>query len=94
MPQDLIQVHARIKGRVQGVGFRYWTQRTAESLSLGGWVMNMPDGSVEAAFEGTREQVEKMVAAARKGPQFGKVDDIELVWRDSVGEFKEFEVRY
>ncbi len=61
-------VHAVIEGRVQAVGFRYWTAREAEMLSLQGWVRNRRDGTVEALFAGPEAAVDAMVEACRRGP--------------------------
>lgn len=61
-------VLARITGRVQGVGFRYWTQAQASSLGLSGWVRNEPDGSVAALMSGDDGQVAVMVERLRRGP--------------------------
>ena len=60
-------VHAVIEGRVQAVGFRYWTAREAEALSLRGWVRNRRDGTVEALFAGPEEAVDAILDACRRG---------------------------
>ena len=60
-------VHVLIHGRVQGVGFRAWTQHQAELHGLKGWVRNRRDGSVEAVFSGPADLVEVMLKACRKG---------------------------
>ena len=66
-------VHAVIEGRVQAVGFRYWTAREAEALSLRGWVRNRRDGTVEALFAGPEVAVDAMVEACRWGPPSARV---------------------
>ena len=66
-------VHAVIEGRVQAVGFRYWTAREAEALSLRGWVRNRRDGTVEVLFAGPEAAVDAMVDACRRGPPAAKV---------------------
>lgn len=71
-------VRALIRGRVQGVGFRVWTQRQAELHYLDGWVRNRRDGSVEAAFAGPPEAVEAMLKACRQGPRGSRVDAVEV----------------
>jgi acylphosphatase len=73
---DVIR-HVMIRGRVQGVGFRYWTTCEAIRLGLAGWVRNRRDGSVEALFVGSAEVVAKMVARCRMGPESARVDVIE-----------------
>lgn len=69
-------VLARVSGRVQGVGFRAWTRRTALGLGLGGWVRNRPDGSVEALIVGPRAAVAAMLSALREGPARAEVRDL------------------
>jgi acylphosphatase len=66
-----------IRGRVQAVGFRYWTRRTAAARGLQGWVRNRRDGSVEAAFAGTEQAVAEMIKLCRRGPDAARVDSIE-----------------
>jgi acylphosphatase len=76
---DHRSVLVRISGRVQGVGFRDWTHRRAADLGLSGWVRNLASGEVEALFSGPRDAVDKMLAAARRGPQLARVDDVTIV---------------
>jgi acylphosphatase len=71
---------------VQGVGFRYQTRSRAQSLGLAGFVANLPDGSVEAAFEGDDEPVESMVEWCRHGPRGARVEDVEVSWEQPTGE--------
>lgn len=63
-----------LSGRVQGVGFRAWTERTARSLGLSGWVRNRRDGSVEAVFAGPPELVDDMISRCRRGPDHARVE--------------------
>lgn len=65
-----------IRGRVQGVGYRAWTEREAILRGLEGWVRNRRDGSVEALFAGPELVVGAMIGACRKGPALARVDDI------------------
>ena len=67
----------RITGRVQGVGFRVWTQREALRLGLRGWVRNEPDGSVSALIAGPNEAVAEMLKAFRQGPSGAGVRNVE-----------------
>src|SRR3954454_22733323 len=66
-----------IRGRVQGVGFRYWTRRTATARRLEGWVRNRRDGSVEAVFAGPGQMVADMIVLCRRGPDAARVDQVE-----------------
>lgn len=63
----MVRVHVVITGKVQGVGYRYHTQRFAEGLGLAGWVRNLPDGRVEAVFEGESALVDRIVAWCHQG---------------------------
>jgi acylphosphatase len=70
-----------VQGHVQGVFFRETTRRRALADGVAGWVRNLPDGSVEAVFEGERDAVDRLVAFMRDGPRGARVD-----WVDVVGE--------
>jgi acylphosphatase len=70
-----------VSGRVQGVGFRYFTQDTARREGLTGVVRNLPDGRVEAVAEGDRESLDRFEAALRRGPSHARVDSVAI---DSV----------
>ena len=71
-------VTVRIEGRVQGVFYRAWTEETARSLGLDGWVRNASDGSVEAVFSGPAAQVEEMLRLCRRGPRDAKVTAVTI----------------
>lgn len=76
-----------IKGRVQGVAYRDWTQRRAETLGLGGWVRNRRDGSVEALFSGSDEAVAGMIEACRQGPPMADVAEVRIVSETEAPEY-------
>jgi acylphosphatase len=65
-----------ITGRVQGVGFRYFTEAAAARAGVHGWVRNNPDGSVEAFLEGEETAVDAVEAALRRGPSSCQVDNV------------------
>jgi acylphosphatase len=69
--------HAIIRGRVQGVGYRAWTEVTALERGLQGWVRNRRVGSVEALFAGSQDAVAGMIEACRAGPRGSRVDSID-----------------
>ena len=73
-------------GRVQGVFYRASCARRARGLGLTGYVRNLPDGRVEAAFEGPDAAVDEMVAWSGVGPDFANVDRLDAVAEDPVGE--------
>src|SRR5258705_13012223 len=66
-----------IRGRVQGVGYRYWVEQQATAHAVEGWVRNRRDGSVEALFAGPEDVVSNMVAACRRGPSSARVDAVD-----------------
>ena len=66
-----------IRGRVQGVGYRYWLEHQAVAHDLEGWVRNRRDGSVEALFAGPEDVVSNMVASCRRGPSSARVDAVD-----------------
>lgn len=66
-----------VRGRVQGVGFRYFTERAAVSESISGWVRNLPDGSVEVEAHGQPDAMERFERAIRMGPAGSRVSDVE-----------------
>jgi acylphosphatase len=72
-------VRVLIGGRVQGVGFRYWTERVAQELGLSGWVRNRRDGSVEALFAGSADAVAEMLGRCRDGPIGAMVGSVRIV---------------
>jgi len=74
-------VHFRVSGRVQGVGFRQATLRTAQSLNLAGWVKNLPDGRVETYAEGESSAIDRLLTWSHRGPQHSQVDHVELMSR-------------
>ena len=67
-----------VTGRVQGVGFRYFTVRCANDLGLCGWVRNLPDGSVETAIQGQDEKIEEMIGLLKQGPGAANVSGLEI----------------
>ena len=77
--KDVRTVRVRVEGRVQGVGYRYWTERTAAGLGLSGWVRNRRDGSVEAVLSGTPEAVARMLERCREGPPSARVTAVTIL---------------
>ncbi len=67
--------HVIVRGIVQGVGFRYWTQREAVGLGLRGWVRNLFDGRVEIVLQGEKSAVDTMVARCKGGPSSADVQE-------------------
>jgi acylphosphatase len=82
---------ARITGRVQGVGFRWWVRRRAEGLGLTGWVMNAPDErSVELVAEGPPDALDELERLVRHGPSGAVVDAVDARREAASGEYHAF----
>ena len=88
-----IRARVVVKGLVQGVNFRRYTQETALRHNVSGWVSNLPDGSVEACLEGEAAAVDAVIAWCRTGPSWGRVDEVIVKKEEYRGEFDGFEVR-
>ncbi|RME66160.1 MAG: acylphosphatase [Nitrospirae bacterium] len=88
------RAHLWIEGRVQGVFYRAWTRQMATGLGLKGWVKNLPDGRVEAVFEGPEEKVQEAIKHCWQGPPAARVTDIDIQWEEPEGDYKGFEIRY
>lgn len=92
MATDTICLHALVSGRVQGVGYRYSTQKQARLLGLVGWVRNLFDGRVEAMIQGNRSQVNTMLRWMQAGPISAQVDEV-VTETHPLQPFEEFEIR-
>lgn len=93
VPTTFIQARLLISGRVQGVGYRFSTAARAKHLELQGWVRNLPDGRVEAVFEGKKWQIEQMINWCYTGPSAAVVRDVETRYEPSQG-LQGFDIRY
>lgn len=91
---NTVQKHLVIQGRVQGVGFRYFTRQHADDLDLTGWVKNLPDGSVETVISGEPDSVEEMLRRLQKGPVSARVDNVKEIRSGNEREsFRDFSIR-
>jgi len=90
---ELLRLRVVISGRVQGVGFRWYARAQARALGLVGWIRNMPDGRVEAVFQGPRESVEAMTEWCHEGSPSADVRDVFVSDEPVVGRESDFEVR-
>ena len=89
----MARVDATVRGRVQGVGFRYWVLRVAMDSGLTGWVANAQDGSLRCVAEGPRADLERFVTALEAGPAGALVDHVATTWSPPTGTFRSFEIR-
>lgn len=89
-----VQLFVIITGRVQGVGFRNFTQLNAKQIGINGYAKNLPNGTVEVVAEGDKSQLDALVALLKKGPRYARVDSIEINERPFTGEYKTFGIRY
>jgi acylphosphatase len=87
------RVHVFVSGNVQGVFFRQKTKQQAENFGVNGWVRNLPDGRVEAVFEGEEEAVKALVDYCHQGPSSAKVTGVDVRRESYRGEFSGFETR-
>ena len=92
-PLEKSSVHLNISGRVQGVYYRASMLQEAQRLGLTGWVMNRPDGSVEAVAEGWKAKIEELIAWCRQGPQGARVAGVEVTWQKPENSFFGFAIR-
>ncbi len=81
------RAHVFVSGRVQGVFFRQKTKQQAQSLGVKGWVRNLPDGRVEAVFEGEEDAVKALVEYCHHGPSYSRVENVEVNYESYSGEF-------
>jgi acylphosphatase len=88
-----IRATVTVKGLVQGVCFRQYTQQTAITLNVTGWVRNLPDGSVAGCFEGEEKDVRALVEWCRRGPQWARVEEVTVENEPFRGEFRGFNIR-
>ncbi len=89
-----MQLFVLISGKVQGVGFRNFTQMNAKQLGINGYAKNLPNGKVEVVAEGDKAQLDALVAFLKKGPRFARVDSLDVDERSFTGEYKTFGIRY
>lgn len=82
-----------ISGRVQGVGFRYFTQNAAVREGVAGWVQNLPDGRVEAFVEGDEDAVTRVERALRSGPPGARVENVDVQDEEAAGALKSFRIK-
>ena len=91
---DTVQLHATVRGYVQGVGFRAFVCRRAYALGLVGYVRNTREGDVEVLAEGPRRGAEALLGDLQRGPGEAEVSSVDTAWGKPQGGLTRFEVRY
>ncbi len=91
---ERVRLRAVVHGIVQGVSFRYYTQREARRLGLRGYVRNCSDGTVEVVAEGPRRAVDELYSWLHSGPPSAEVWNVDAIWHAPNGSEVSFEVRY
>ena len=89
-----MQFYVLISGKVQGVGFRNFTQLNAKQLGINGYAKNLANGKVEVVAEGDKAQLDALVTLLRRGPRYARVDLLEIDERPFTGEYQSFGIRY
>ena len=88
------RAHVYYTGRVQGVGFRYTAEGVAHRIGLMGWVKNLPDGRVEIICEGSKENIDLLLAELQQGPLGRHIQKVDCVWEAPTNEYDDFTVEF
>ena len=88
------RAHVFVSGSVQGVFFRLKTKHNAHRYNVKGWVRNLPDGRIEAIFEGKKEAVKALIEFCKHGPPSAIVTNVNLTWETYTGNFDRFKIKY
>ncbi len=88
------ELHAQVRGRVQGVGFRYFVVQKALTLGLRGYARNDESGDVEVLAQGARPALERLLALLWQGPSAAQVDEVRATWREASTYISGFHVRW
>jgi acylphosphatase len=91
---DIQELHAYVRGRVQGVGFRYYVVEKAQALGLRGYARNEHNGGLEVLAQGPRPSLERLESLLWKGPSAAQVSDVQTTWRQPTQHLSGFHVRW
>jgi acylphosphatase len=89
---ELASLEVRVTGRVQGVGFRYFTHEAARRLRLTGYVRNLRDGGLRAYAEGSKDSLTEFLRLMHAGPQGSRVHDLRATWGSATGQYSTFSI--
>lgn len=90
----MVRARVLVSGRVQGVFFRSEITHESEKRGIKGWVRNLPDGKVEAVFEGEEKSVREIIEFCKRGPPGAKVTEVDVTWETYTGAIRHFETKY
>jgi acylphosphatase len=90
---EFARIRLIIRGRVQGVGFRFAACDEAKDLAVAGWVRNLANGNVEIVAEGHRKNLQMLAEWAHRGPTYARVDEVSEEWLSFSGDLKNFAIR-
>ncbi|MBN1621770.1 MAG: acylphosphatase [Endomicrobiales bacterium] len=89
------RVHITVKGQVQGIGFRWFVQKTGKRFNLVGWVKNLPNGDVELEAEGQNEDINNFIESLKKDHPWASVRALETEWlKKTQNDYSSFEIRF
>ncbi len=88
------QIDATVHGFVQGVSFRYYTQREANRLGVVGWVANQTNGTVRVVAQGTEAELNRLLQFLHRGSPLARVEQVKVSWEEPTEKFTGFQVRY
>jgi acylphosphatase len=88
----MIRMHITVEGRVQGVGFRFYTQQQAQAYQIKGWVKNNSSGTVEMEAEGEKADMDRFLDSIRKGPSFSNVEQVNIEKLEALKGYHSFDV--
>ncbi len=91
---DLVSAGIMVSGRVQGVGYRFFTEKAAQEFGIKGWSKNLPDGRVELDVEGPRGAVEKFIEELKAGPRMARVSAVDVSWKPYQGNYDTFYISF
>lgn len=90
----MIQLHIIVSGKVQGIGFRYFSQIKAVQYGVTGWAKNLADGSVEIVALGSKDQLDPFIEDLRIGNPFSKINHIEITESETTENYHSFTIKY
>ncbi len=94
MGKMIQQLDATVHGFVQGVSFRYYTQREANRLGLVGWVANQANGTVRVVAQGPEADLNRLLQFLHRGSPLARVEQVKVDWEEPTEKFSGFQVRY